>query len=85
MVTCKSYEVVFEDACQEKSTLLFVSEVLVPVSQTFPLAGAVRDTDPGGVGGGGSTLPSPPSPPSPPHDINTVSYTHLTLPTNGEV
>ena len=48
LVICKSYVLVFEDACQEKSTLLLVSEVLVPVSHTFPLAGAVKVTAPGG-------------------------------------
>ena len=59
---------VFEDACQEKSTLLFVSEVLVPVSQTLPFAGAVNVTEPGGDGGGGSPPPSPPPPSSPPQE-----------------
>ena len=70
LVTCKSYEFVFDDACQEKSTLLFVSDVLEPVSQTFPLAGAVNETDPGGCGGGGSTPPSPPPSSLPPHETS---------------
>ena len=48
LVTCRSYVLVFDDACQEKSTVLLVSEVLVPVSHTFPLAGAVKVTAPGG-------------------------------------
>ena len=68
LVICKSYVLVLEDACQVKSTLLLVSEVLVPVSHTFPLAGAVKVTAPGGWGGGGSPPPSPESPPSPLHE-----------------
>jgi len=44
-----------------------VSDVLVPVSQTLPFAGAVNVTEPGGDGGGGSTPPPPPPSSLPPH------------------
>ena len=64
---------VLEDAAQEKSTLLLVSEVLVPVSQTFPLVGAVKVTAPGGDGGGGSPHPSPPPPSSPPQETINIT------------
>ena len=64
------------EACQEKSTLLFESDVLVPVSQTLPFAGAVNVTEPGGDGGGGSPPPSPPPPSSPPPQEKNNSRTN---------
>ena len=68
--TSKSYEFVELDDCQVKTTLLWVSEILVPVSQTVLSAGLVKVGFPGGVGGGGgSPPPLSPSPPPPPQEI----------------
>ena len=69
--TSKSYEFVELDDCQVKITLLWVSEILVPVSQTVLSAGLAKVGFPGGVGGGGGSPPP----------LSPVSYTHLTLPT----
>ena len=65
-VTCISYVSVLDDASQEKSTVLFKLDILVPVSQTLPLAGDFNVTLPGAFDWGVSELSITSSPESEP-------------------